>query len=68
MTVDKINRAIKHLNLEIVRGRGYSYFLKLGTGNQVGESVPVCYLNALTLEQWVEEAKQASLSLKVETP
>jgi len=59
MTVDKINRAIKHLNLEIVRGRGYSYFLELGTGNQVGESVPVCYLNALTLERWVEEAKGA---------
>ncbi len=65
MTVDKINRVIKHLNLEIVRGRGYSYFLELNTGNQVGESVPVCYLNALTLDQWVEEAEQAR---KVETP
>ena len=59
MTVSRINRAIKHLNLEIVhkRGSGYSYFLDLKTGNQVGESIPSCYLNQLTLEGWIEQAK-----------
>jgi hypothetical protein len=58
MTTNKINKAIKHLGLEIVheRGSGYSYFLDLYTGNQVGESVMVCYLHQLSLDRWVEEA------------
>jgi hypothetical protein len=59
MTSAKINRAIKHLGLEIVheRGSGYSYFLDLKTGHQVGESIPICYLNQLTLEGWIEQAQ-----------
>lgn len=62
MTTNKINRAIKHLGLEIVheRGAGYSYFLDLYTGNQVGESVAVCYLHQLPLDRWVEEAIEAA--------
>jgi hypothetical protein len=58
MTTAKINRAIKHLGLEIFheRGSGYSYFVEIGTGNSIGLSVMVCYLNQLSLEQWVEEA------------
>lgn len=61
MTTSKINRAIKHLGLEIVhkRGSGYSYFLDLKSGNQIGESVIVCYLNQLPLSRWVEEAEDA---------
>lgn len=61
MTKAIINRAIKHLGLEIVheRGSGYSYFLNLETGDQIGESVLVCYLYQLTLDRWVEEAKHA---------
>jgi hypothetical protein len=61
MTSAKINRAIKHLGLEIVheRGSGYSYFVEIGTGNSIGLSVMVCHLNQLSLEQWVEEAKGA---------
>ena len=61
MTTTKINRAIRHLNLEIIheRGSGYSYFLDIATGDQIGESVSVCYLNALSLEQWVQEAEEA---------
>lgn len=61
MTTSKINRAIKHLGLEIVhkRGSGYSYFLDLESGNQIGESVIVCYLNQLPLSRWVEEAEDA---------
>lgn len=58
MTVKRINAAIAHLGLEIVRGEGYQYFLDKA-GNQVGESVPVCYLNHLTLSAWVESAKLA---------
>lgn len=61
MTTSKINRAIKHLGLEIVheRGSGYSYFLDLETGDQVGDSVLVCYLNQLPLNRWVKEAEEA---------
>ena len=57
-----INRAIKHLGIEIVytRADGYFYFLDLETGFQVGESVYVCYLNQLTLEQWVDAAEAAA--------
>ena len=60
ITSAKINRAIKHLNLEFVhvRGSGYSYFLDRVTGYQVGDSVPVCYLHQLPLERWVEIAAE----------
>jgi len=57
MTTHRINRAIRHLGLEIVKGRGYQYFCDLETGAQVGESVLVCYLNQCTLEEWIERAK-----------
>lgn len=69
MTSAKINKAIKHLNLEIVhqRGSGYSYFCDLTHGGQVGESVIVCYLHQLSLEQWVVEAVDARNSEKQET-
>lgn len=53
-----INARIKRLGVEIQnkRGGGYSYFTSLTTGEQIGESVPVCYLNHLTAERWEEEA------------
>ena len=63
MTTAKINRAIKKYNLEIVheRGSGYSYFLDLETGDQIGESVQVCYLNQQTLDQWISDASSARI-------
>lgn len=63
MTKNIINKAIKYLGLEIVgeRGAGYFYFCDLKEGHQVGESVLVCYLNQLTLGQWIQEAEQAEL-------
>ena len=65
MTKRKINRAIKHTNLEIIgnRGDGYFYFLDLDTGYQVGDSVMVCYLYSLMLKEWVAEAEFAKESL-----
>ena len=59
LTVAKINRAIRCLGLELVheRGAGYSYFTDLRTRNQVGDSVYVCYLNHLSQEEWVAEAR-----------
>jgi len=59
MTSRAINRAIKHTGLIINRGEGYQYFTDATTGEQVGESVMVCYLNHYTIEQWVEEAEYA---------
>jgi hypothetical protein len=63
MTKNLINKAIKYLGLEIVgkRGDGYFYFCDLQKGHQVGESVLVCYLNQLTLAQWIKEAEHAEL-------
>lgn len=59
MTSRAINRAIKHTGLIIKRGVGYQYFDDAITGDQVGESVYVCYLNQYTIEQWIEEAEYA---------
>lgn len=61
MSKQLINRHIKNLGLEIMNSRadGYSYFLSLETGYQIGEAVYVCYMNCLTLEEWIEEAEHA---------
>ena len=60
MTTSKINRAIRHLGVEIVRGYGYVYFCSLAADKgQVGESVMVPFLNRYSLEQWVADAKFA---------
>jgi hypothetical protein len=63
MTTAKINKAIKKYKLEIVheRGSGYSYFLDLTTGYQIGDSVYICYLNQQTLDQWIGHAYMARI-------
>ena len=60
MTKRTINAAIKHLGLEIQheRGSGYCYFTR--NDITVGDSVMVCHLNHLSLEEWVIEAKLAA--------
>lgn len=57
MTTKRINQAIKHLGLQIIKGNGYAYFVD--HKGQVGNSVMVCYLNQLTLDRWVQLAKSA---------
>jgi len=61
MTKRKINRAIKHLYLEVQheRGAGYCYFTGLHSGDTVGESVMVCCLKHYTLQEWLEKATDA---------
>ena len=60
MTTARINKAIRHLNLEVVgNGDGYFYFVDTVTGYQTGESVMVPHLNRLSLQRWIEEAKRA---------
>ena len=61
ITSRAINAAIRAagLNVEIINNRdGYSYFLDRD-GNQVGESVYICYLNQQTVDEWVEHARHA---------
>ncbi len=63
MTKALINKAIRHLNLEVVgNGDGYFYFVDTVTEYQRGECVMVPYLNRLSLDQWVREAKAARKS------
>lgn len=58
MTTNKINNAIAPLGLEIVRGKGYVYFVN-DIGAQVGESLMIPYLCQLTLSQWIDRAQYA---------
>lgn len=56
VTISRVNAAIRHLGLQLIRGTGYFYFLSLA-GDQVGDSVMVYRLNHLTLQKWVELAE-----------
>jgi hypothetical protein len=58
LTKKAIDKAIAHTGLELTYtpGDGYFYFLN-ENGDQIGESVYVCRMNHLTLEQWVEAAE-----------
>jgi hypothetical protein len=61
ITSRAINAAIRAagLGVKIINNRdGYSYFLDRD-GNQVGESVYICYLNQQTIAEWVEHARYA---------
>jgi hypothetical protein len=53
LTLKKINKVIQHLNIELVRGRGYFYILD-SNGNQVGDSICVFRLNHMSIERWLE--------------
>lgn len=57
-----INAALRRagLDVEIQNNRdGYSYFTRITSGGQVGDSVMVCYLKQQTVEQWVSDARHA---------
>lgn len=59
-SIAQVDRAIKHLGLELVRGRGYFYFISMDPAvGQVGESIMVCYLKQQTLARWISDAKNA---------
>ena len=59
MTSARINRAIKHLNLKIVRGCLRPYFVDLDTEKQIGEIVGVRYFKDWPLDKWVAAADLA---------
>ena len=58
-STQQVNRHIKHLNVMLIRGEGYCYFLDTYTLLQVGESVMTPYISNLSIEQWVQEAQFA---------
>ena len=59
-SVTQVNRAIRFLGIEVVRGDGYFYFVSLNPDvGQVGDSVMVPYVNAFTLHRWIWEATSA---------
>jgi hypothetical protein len=62
ITQRSINAALKRAGLPVTiqnnRG-GYSYFVSTETGNQVGDSVCLCYLNQQSIEEWVKDARYA---------
>ena len=61
LTAARINSSIRQHNLEVAytQGDGYFYFVDLVTRSQVGESVMVCKMHHLSLEQWRDAAKAA---------
>ena len=63
----QINRKLKPLDIEIVNNRdGYSYFVHLINGDQVGESVSICYINQCSVQEWVAYGKQALAEYQLE--
>jgi hypothetical protein len=53
-TLKKVNAAIAHLHVELIRGNGYFYLLDF-SGNPVDDSSIYVYrLNHLSLQRWVE--------------
>lgn len=59
-SVTQVDRAIKHLGVEIIRGRGYFYFVSLDPAiGQVGDSIYICYLNQQSLARWIKDAESA---------
>lgn len=61
MNKQTINRAIKHLSLEVQGNRtdGCFYFTDITTGEQIGDSVYICYLKQFSIQQWIDAASSA---------
>lgn len=63
----EINKALKPLGLKIqacAHNGGYSYFISLSTGQQVGDSVYVYRQTQLTVDEWVRQAKHTIDAIK----
>jgi len=58
VTRSQVNKAIKSLGqIELIKGNGYFYFI----GDSVSVDASGVYVNSigqLTLDQWIDEAKQ----------
>jgi hypothetical protein len=62
MWIKTVNKAItaEGMNLELVAGDGYFYFVGPGTENLSTASVMVYRLNELSLDQWMTEAREVA--------
>lgn len=62
MWIKTVNKAItaEGMNLELVAGDGYFYFVGPGTENLSTASVMVYRLNDLSLDQWMTEAREVA--------
>lgn len=60
-TIKAVNRAVSRagIPLELVRGDGYHYWVYDTAGRFDTFSVYVCYTNCVSVERWVEWAKEA---------
>jgi hypothetical protein len=52
-TLKKVNAAVKHLDVELVKGQGYFYILD-ADGRQIGESICVYRLNHMSFQKWID--------------
>ena len=59
-TFKKVNAALKDagLDVELVKGEGYFYFAGEGTDGWASTGVYVYRLTDLTVEEWMEEARE----------
>ena len=59
-SITEVNRVIKDMKIELVRGDGYFYFVSKNPDiGPVGESIMLCYVNQQSLCNWRTCAKQA---------
>ena len=57
LRIATVNKAVNHPNVELVKGAGYFYFVYDKGEAYKTRSVMVYSLNELSLDQWVDEAK-----------
>ena len=62
-TINKVNTAIKHHGVELVKGNGYFYFADLaGSDEYKADKIRSVYctkLGCMTLEEWIEYVNDA---------
>lgn len=64
LTLKRVNAALaaKGIAERLVQGRGYLYFTDGDSHKWYSSSVAVCWLNHLTLEQWLAEHRELATS------
>lgn len=59
ITYKQVNAAIaaEGIKLELVKGKGYHYFIGKDQEHAIESSVPILQLNWSTVEEWVHQAR-----------
>jgi hypothetical protein len=60
ITARDVNKVLKEKGIaeRLVQGRGYCYFVEGDAQSWFSSSVPVCYVNDFTVEQWLVEREE----------